>query len=224
MKTKHFAKLLALGFGLSLSLAACGELEGLVNGATPSASPSASSSSSSSSSSSTGSGSSTGSASTGTGSSSGSSGNNVFAEFLEAGDTYFGPLGADANVNSGLKGNAAAGSRFGGPDDVVGVLVVVRNSRGYMEVVNLENKRRYPVVHNTNGEDFSVPTDTLNSKPFPSLFVIKIASLTEFSFDHRVSPNPAKCNRYEAKFSGTAASGKYIATKQGETGSCRAPL
>lgn len=146
--------------------------------------------------------------------------NAEFSEFLKPGDTYFGPLGADAQIDSGVSGNDAAGSRYGGPGDVVGVLVVVRNARGYMEVVNLENKRRFPVV-SPDGTNFSVPTDTLGGKPFASIFVLEIPSLTKFSFDHRFPGASPKCNRYNVTYAGTTVSGKYTATKEGETGACR---
>lgn len=149
---------------------------------------------------------------------------NPLSAFVEAGDTYFGPAGSDTNLDVSLSGNAAAGSRYGGPDDVVGVLVVVRNSRGYMEVVNLDNKNRFPVVFESTGEAFSVPADTLGGKPFPSLFVGEISSLTEFKFDHRIAPNPEKCNQYTATYNGAAVSsgnGKYLAKVTSSQGACR---
>jgi len=214
-------QLLALSMGFSLLLTGCGEADGILGGAlgtdgTPTVDGQLGGGET------TGSGTATGGSGTGTGTAtgSGSTGNNRFAEFIKPGDTYFGPLGDSASVTSGLTGNDSAGSRFGGPDNSVGVLIVVRNARGYMEVVNLSNKSRYPVVHSTDGSNFSVPADTLGGRPFPSLFVIKIDSLSAFSFDHRVSPSPVQCNRYEARFDNT----KYIATKQGETGACRAAL
>ena len=147
--------------------------------------------------------------------------NKKFQDFLKPGDTYFGPVGENAHIDSGLTGNDAAGSRYGGPNDAVGVLIVVRNARGYMEVVNLNNGRRFPVVHSTDGSPFSVETATLGGKPFPSLFVLEIPSLTEFSFDHRFPGATPKCNRYNVTYKGTATAGTNTATKQGETGACR---
>lgn len=208
----------ALSIGLSVVLTSCSadqvnEAAGLLDDTSASASDNSS----------TDSGSATGSSSTdsNSASSSSTSGDNIFAEFLKPGDTYFGPLGADAQVDSGVTGNDAAGSRYGGPDDQVGVLIVVRNARGYMEVVNLKNKRRFPVVNSTDGSNFSVPTDTLGGKPFVSIYVLDIPTLTEFSFDRRFPGATPKCNRYDVTYSGTAVSGKYTATKQGETGTCR---
>ncbi|MGV3526164.1 MAG: hypothetical protein ACO1RX_18235 [Candidatus Sericytochromatia bacterium] len=169
--------------------------------------------------SSTGSSSGTG-AATGSGSTATSTAPNAkFSEFLKAGDTYFGPAGTDADIDSGVSGNAAAGSRYGGPGDAVGVMVVVRNSRGFMEVVNLQNKNRFDVL-DINGDPFDVPADTLGGKPFPSLFVIDIPSLTTFTFDHRISPNPAVCNNYTATFTGTVSDGHYVARRTAQ-GACR---
>ncbi len=148
-------------------------------------------------------------------------GGNKFAEFIKSGDTYFGPEGNNANLDVNLSGNAAAGSRFGGPDDAVGVLVVVRNNRGFMEVVNLENKNRFPVVFASNREPFSVAADTLGGKPFPSIFVGEISSLTQFKFDHRVSPSTGRCTEYTASFSGTVSDGLYLATVTDTDTGCR---
>ena len=162
--------------------------------------------------------------STGTASSSNPGTGNPLASFVKSGDTYFGPTGDKANLDVSLSGNDAAGSRFGGPDDAVGVLVVVRNSKGYMEVVNLENENRFPVIFASTSEPFSVPADTLGGKPFPSLFVGEISSLTEFKFDHRIAPNPEKCNQYTATYNGAAVSsgnGKYLAKVTSSQGACR---
>ncbi len=197
----------------SASLVACGDMEtpnaadsGLSNGSSTGSSSSASTGTS------TGASSSTGAAGTGNLGAS----NNVFSEFVKSGDTFFGPEGAKAELGSDLSGNAAAGSRFGGPDNVVGVMVVVRNAKGYMEVVNLDNKKRFPVVYDSTSEAFNVPTDTLGGKAFASLFVGEIASLTEFKFDHRTSPSPEKCNRYTATYQNTSGGGEYRAAKTGE--------
>ncbi len=214
---KKSFRLLMAGLSLSFVLTSCGEeiLNGLDDTSLP-----ANGNTSTSSNTNTSTNTATGSASTSTGNASSSNPGaaNPLAEFVKSGDTYFGPTGANTNLDVSLSGNDAAGSRYGGPDDVVGVLVVVRNNKGYMEVVNLENKNRFPVVYASTGEAFSVPADTLGGKPFPSLFVGEIASLTEFKFDHRVAPNPEKCNQYTATYN---SNGKYLAKVTSSQGACR---
>lgn len=218
---KKSLRLLMAGLSLTLVLASCGEeaMNGLDDTSLP-ANGNTSTDTNTNTSTATGSAS----TSTGTASSSNPGAANPLAEFVKSGDTYFGPTGANTNLDVSLSGNDAAGSRYGGPDDAVGVLVVVRNNKGYMEVVNLENKNRFPVVYASTGEAFNVPADTLGGKPFPSLFVGEIASLTEFKFDHRVAPNPEKCNQYTATYNGAAVSsgnGKYLAKVTSSQGACR---
>lgn len=143
--------------------------------------------------------------------------NLYFNEFLGYQEAYFGPSDGYASMLSGLSGNDAAGSRFGGPDNAVGILVTHRDRVGYITVVNLKNKRSFE-VYRDNGSLFTVPADTLNGRPFPSLFVTSIPSLTQFSFEHRTSPNPPKCSYYTATYAGTATEGSYTATLTGSGG------
>lgn len=143
--------------------------------------------------------------------------NIYFSEFLGYQEAYFGPSEGYASLLSGLSGNDAAGSRFGGPDNAVGILVTHRDRQGYISVVNLQNKRSFD-VYRDNGSLFTIPADTLGGRPFPSLFVTSIPSLTQFSFEHRTSPNPAKCSYYTATYSGTATAGSYQATLTGSGG------
>lgn len=144
-----------------------------------------------------------------------------FAEFLEPGDTYFGPAGELADIDTALSGKDAAGSRYGGPDDQVGVLVFIRDKKGFMKVVNLQNKRRYNVV-DTDGNLFSTPTDTLGGRDFVSIYIHDILSLTEFTFDrHFPGGGAPKCNQYIASFKGSVESGEYVADATSTQGSCR---
>lgn len=122
-----------------------------------------------------------------------------FSEFLGPEEYYFGPSGQTTNLLAGLTGNDAAGTRVGGPNNVVGVMVSYSEGLAYMTVVNLQNKRTYPVFR-SNDETFAIVPDTLNGKPFPSLFITAIPSLTQFTFEHRTSPNPPRCTYYTATY------------------------
>lgn len=145
--------------------------------------------------------------------------NSIFDPFIYPPEVYFGPSEGAANLVSGLTGNDAAGSRFGGPNDVVGAMVYTVDSTAYMKVVNLNNQNEYNLVR-ADGSAFSVPVDILNSRPFASLFVVSIPSLTQIVFEHRTKPSPPTCTRYQADFQGTVDDGSYVAKVISTGSSC----
>ena len=101
----------------------------------------------------------------------------------------------------------------------MGVLVTIApDNHAYVSVANLSNKNTFG-VRRENGDAFGIAADVLNGERFASLFVTSIPSLTQFTFEHRTSPNPAKCSYYTATFTGTVADGHYVARLAG-SGNC----